>query len=61
MNRLFTVGKPVGDPGGATRTPACVERLSPDPKWPDPLLWQFQQRLGIFEVNIDLWLDPCGW
>jgi hypothetical protein len=60
MNREFTVGKLDGLPGGAVCTPFSVEKLSPDPKWPDPLKWQFQQRLGSFWTRRRLWFDPCG-
>jgi hypothetical protein len=48
IKREFTVGKPDGAPAGATWTPFWVEKLSPDPKWPEPVRWQFQQRFGSF-------------
>jgi hypothetical protein len=60
MNREFAVGYPLGAPAGATRAPSSVERLSPDPKWPEPVRWQFQHRLGSFCTRSLLWFVPWG-
>jgi hypothetical protein len=37
MNRELTVGYPLGAPVGAAGTPFSVEKLSPDPKCPEPV------------------------
>ena len=31
--------------------------MSPDPKWPEPVRWQFQHRFGAFCASIRAWFD----